>query len=123
AGVSLTDANGRFVSCNPAFAALVGRSVEEVLRLTPADLTHPDDWIAQQELVTEVWAGTRERYSFPKRYTRPDGEVVWVELSFTAIRSSDGRYEYGLGISLNVTERRRLEEQLRQVQKMEAVGQ
>src|SRR5207253_9713209 len=85
AGVSLTDANGRFVSCNPAFAALVGRSVEEVVRLTPADLTHPDDWIAQQELVMEVWAGTRERYSFPKRYTRPDGEVVWVELSFTAI--------------------------------------
>jgi PAS domain S-box-containing protein len=123
AGVSLTDPSGRFVSCNPAFAAMVGRSVEEVLTLTPADLTHPDDTAAQQPLMREVLAGTRDRFLFPKRYVRPDGEVVWTELSFAAVRGADGRLEYGLGVSVNVTERRRLEEQLRQAQKMEAVGQ
>jgi PAS domain S-box-containing protein len=123
AGVSLTDPTGRFVSCNPAFAAMVGRSVEEVLALTPADFTHPDDHAAQQSLMQEVIAGARDRFLFPKRYVRPDGGLVWTELSFAAVRGADGRLEYGLGVSVNVTERRRLEEQLRQAQKMEAVGQ
>lgn len=122
AGVSLTDAAGRFVSCNPAFAAIVGRTVEEVLALTPAGLTHPDDWAAQQPLLAEIRDGTRDRFHHGKRYLRPDGGVVWVELSFAAIRGPDGRYEYGLGVSIDVTEQKRLEEQLRQAQKMEAIG-
>ena len=123
AGVTLTDRNGKFVSCNPAFAAMIGRTVDEVLTLTPADITHPNDWLTQQPLMDEVRAGARDRFSLPKRYTRPNGEVVWAELSFASVRGPNGEFEYGLGVSLNVTQRRRLEEQLRQAQKMEAVGQ
>jgi PAS domain S-box-containing protein len=123
AGVSLTDPSDRFVSCNPAFAAMIGRSVEEVLRLTPAEITHPDDWPGQQSLLAEVRAGTRDRFAYPKRYLRPDGQSVWAELSFAAVRGPAGEYEHGLGVSVNVTERRLLEDQLRQAQKMEAVGQ
>jgi PAS domain S-box-containing protein len=123
AGFSLTDATGRFVALNPAFAALVGRPEAEVLGRSPAAFTHPDDWAAQTPLMAEVLAGRRDRFDALKRYVRPDGAVVWAELSFAAIRGADGRYEYGLGVSVDVTERRKLEEQLRQAQKMEAVGQ
>ena len=123
AGFSLTDDTGRFVALNPAFAALVGRAVPEVLGRTPAAFTHPDDWAAQTPLMADIRAGRRDRFDALKRYVRPDGAVVWAELSFAAIRGADGRYEYGLGVSVDVTERRRLEEQLRQSQKMEAVGQ
>jgi PAS domain S-box-containing protein len=123
AGLSLTDPSGRFVSCNPAFAAMVGRTPEELLRLAPQDVTHPDDWAGQQPLMAEVRAGTRDRFDFTKRYVRPGGEEVWVELSFSAIRAGDGQLEYGLRVSLDVTERRRLEEQLRQSHKLEAIGQ
>ncbi|MBX9584364.1 MAG: PAS domain S-box protein, partial [Gemmataceae bacterium] len=123
AGFSLTDATGRFVACNPAFADLVGRPAEQVLGRSPAAFTHPDDWAAQTPLMAEVRAGRRDRFDALKRYGRPDGAVVWAELSFAAIRAADGRYEYGLGVSVDVTERRKLEEQLRQAQKMEAIGQ
>lgn len=123
AGVSLTEPGGRFVSCNPAFAAMLGRSVEDVLKLTPFDITHPDDWKLQQPLMAAVQAGQMDRYQIRKRYLRPDGEPVWVELSFAAIRSSQGKYEFGLGVALNITEKHELEEQLRQSQKMEAIGQ
>ena len=121
--MSLTDASGLFVSVNPAFAALLGRSAEELRRLTPAAVTHPDDLPGQVALMDEVRAGRRNRFTYSKRYLRPDGQTVWVELSFSAIRTPDGAYEYGLGVSVNVTERRLLEDQLRQAQKMEAVGQ
>ncbi|MBP3960757.1 PAS domain S-box protein [Gemmata sp. G18] len=123
AGVSLTNAEGLFVSCNPAFAAMLGRTVPEVLKLTPASITHPDDLAEQQILMDEVRTGVRDRFSYSKRYLRPDGHIVWVELSFSAVRDAAGGYEYGLGVSVNVTERRLLEDQLRQAQKMEAIGQ
>jgi PAS domain S-box-containing protein len=123
AGVSLTDRDGRFVSCNPAFAAMTGRAVREVVGLTPAELTHPDDLDAQKAPMAELVAGKRDRFNVSKRYVRPDGQTVWVEVSVAAVRGPGGEFEYGLGVSLNVTERRRLEEQLLHVQKMEAVGQ
>ncbi len=122
AGVSLTDRAGRFVSCNPAFAAMVGRTPSEVVRLNPADITHPDDAAAQVPLMAELVAGKRDRFHLFKRYVRPDGELVWAELSVAAVRGPIGEFEYGVGVSLNVTDRRKLEEQLRHAQKMEAVG-
>jgi len=123
AGVSLHEIGGRYVSCNPAFATMLGRSVEEILKLTPADVTHPDDWKAEESLLNAVRAGQMDRFQLCKRYLRPNGEIVWAELSYAAIRGSKGEYEYGLQVSLNVTEKHRLEEQLRQSQKMEAIGQ
>jgi two-component system, cell cycle sensor histidine kinase and response regulator CckA len=123
AGVSLIDPSGRFVSCNPAFAAMTGRTVEELLTLTPESIAHPDDWAAQVPLMAEIRAGMRDRFHLPNRYVWPTGEVLWVELSYVAVWGPTGEFEYGLGVSLNVNERRRLEDQLRQAQKMDAIGQ
>jgi PAS domain S-box-containing protein len=123
AGVTLTDRDGRFVSCNPAFAAMTGRSVADLLALTPRDITHPDDWALQVPLMAEIRAGLRDRFHLSKRYVWPNGEVLWVELSYVAVFAPNGEFEYGLGVSMNVNERRRLEDQLRQAQKMDAIGQ
>lgn len=123
AGVSLIDPSGRFVSCNPAFAAMTGRTVADLLTLTPMEIAHADDWATQVPLMAEIRAGMRDRFHIPCRYVWPTGEVLWVELSYVAVWGPSGEFEYGLGVSLNVNERRRLEDQLRQAQKMEAIGQ
>lgn len=123
AGVALTNPEGRYVECNPTFAAMVGRTHEQLQKLTPDDLVHSEDLAEHKRNQEEVLAGKLDRYSHAQRYVRPDGRVVWVEYSFAAIRGVGGRFEYGLGVALNVTERRKLEEQLRHAQKMEAVGQ
>jgi two-component system cell cycle sensor histidine kinase/response regulator CckA len=123
AGVTLTDRAGQFVSCNPAFAAMTGRTVEELLTLSPEEITHPDDWAAQVPLMAEIRAGMRDRFHLSKRYVLPNGELVWVELSYVVVKGPSGLFEYGLDVSMNVDERRRLEDQLRQAQKMEVIGQ
>jgi signal transduction histidine kinase len=80
------------------------------------EVTHPDDRALAEQL--ELDAGTRSGFSIDKRYRRKDGEVIDTHVH-VALDLEDG-----IGVSLleDVTERRELEGQLRQAQKMEAVG-
>ncbi len=123
AGVSVVDGRGRLVSANPAFAAMLGRPVEDLLGRAPREFTHPDDWAAQSPLWGEVIDGKRDGYQLRKRYLRPDGSTVWAELSVAVVRGPGGEYVRAIGVTVDMTDRRRLEEQLRHVQKLEAVGQ
>src|SRR5207237_1010821 len=56
-------------------------------------------------------------------WKRKDGKPILVRLSARAVRRADGRIECFETIAEDITERRALEEQLRQSQKMEAIGQ
>ena len=68
-------------------------------------------------------AGARALYSAEKRYRRKDGSFFWGNLLTTLARNANGEALYFVSVILDITERKRLEEQLRQAQKMEAVGQ
>ncbi len=122
AGLSLTGPDGKFVAFNPAFAAMVGRNHDQILGQDPADFTHPDDWQRQRPLIRELNAGTRNEYKLRKRYVKPDGAIVWIELSVAAVRRPDGSFAYGVGVAVDITEQYLLEENFRQSQKMEAIG-
>jgi PAS domain S-box-containing protein len=123
AGVSVTDASGVIISANPAFAAILGRPIEQIVGHSPREFTHPDDWPGQLVLWQETRAGKRSGFQLRKRYLRPDGSTVWVELSMAVVHGPSGELIRGVGVTVDMTDRRRLEEQLRHVQKMEAVGQ
>ncbi|MGC4075011.1 MAG: PAS domain S-box protein [Nibricoccus sp.] len=65
--------------------------------------------------------GIRETHDF--KFIRRDGAILWASLGTSPIFDSAGVYAGALAMVTDVTERKRLEEQFRQAQKMEAIGQ
>jgi two-component system cell cycle sensor histidine kinase/response regulator CckA len=121
-GMVEVDLKGRYLRVNQAFAELVGRPAESIIGMTIVELTHPDDRDADATAFARMVAGL-EPVRRQKRYLRPDGTVAICNLAAALVRDSSGAALYVVTVAQDVTAQRRLEEELRQAHKMEAVGQ
>jgi two-component system, cell cycle sensor histidine kinase and response regulator CckA len=111
-------ASGAILAANDAAVRQYGYDRSEIQRLTVDRLVHPEDLPRLKDLVPRLPQGIGPAQQF--RNLRRDGTVIEVEMSGHPIvfRGRPAR----LILASDVTERRGLEEQLRQAQKMEAVG-
>ncbi len=118
----LADAATReFVYVSPAYSRVFGRSCESLYAAPRSwlDLVHPDDLPRVTAALPEQPSGG---YDLEYRILR-DGAVAWIHDRAFPIRDATGRVYRIAGVAEDITVRHRLEEQLRQSQKMEAVGQ
>lgn len=123
-GIALIAADGRsYVNVNQALCDMVGYTKTELMELDWLQLTHPDDREKQRDVVEDFLSGQADVKFVSKRYVCKNGRVIFVEISDSLVRSEDGSPMYIVTHVTDVTERERLQAQLRQSQKMEAVGQ
>ncbi len=109
-----------FVS--PGFEQMTGYSVAEAIGRNCRFLTGPaTDVAARTTLRDAVKAG--HNCNVELLNYRKDGTTFWNQLALSAVRDESGRLTHFVGVQTDVTERRRLQEQLQQAQKMEAIGQ
>ncbi|TPL87402.1 PAS domain S-box protein [Mesorhizobium sp. B2-3-12] len=85
-GIAIVSLDGRILQTNPAFAAMLGYSREEIEALTFFQITHPDDLEIGRETMAGLKAGTVDAFHFEKRYLKKDGTPVWAQLAGSAIR-------------------------------------
>ena len=120
-GIDLTDDHGRFLQVNRALCQMMGYSEEELLGMRWQDITHPDD-LAASEQRFETTFGGGDVVDFTKRYLHRSGRVVWCKLNSSLVRDEDGRPLYAVAQIQDITRQREMEHELRQAQKMEAIG-
>jgi len=115
--------NGTILYTSPVCLELLGFPAEELVGRSVFEFCHTDDL----EIVRAASArllGHHGIETFTYRVRRRDGHYVWFETTSQAVRDAKtGMAAEVLSVSRDVTERRRMEEELRQAQKMEAVGQ
>lgn len=124
------DREGRFTLVNQAVADVYGVKVEDLLGKSDADVSGKLEEVGrfrQDDL--EVMDTRREKFIPEEQITDPTGTVRWLQTIKRPIVSADDTVTQILGISTDITARKtaeaalhQSEEQLRQAQKMEAVG-
>jgi two-component system sensor histidine kinase UhpB len=115
-GMCETDpATGRLLRVNDRHCEITGYSREEMLGKTMRDLAHPEDREADWEKFTRMVRGEAPEYSNEKRYIRRDGQVIWVRAAARVIRDENGNPVRTVGVLMDITERKRAEERLRNI--------
>ncbi len=121
--IMITDAAGTIEWVNPAFALLTGYTAEEAIGRNPRELVKSGihDQATYKELWETILAGNVWEGELTNR--RKDGSLWDEEQIITPVRDASGAIAHFIAIKRDITERKRLEAQFLQSQKMESVGQ
>jgi PAS domain S-box-containing protein len=112
-GIVITDREGRFLQCNPAYCAMLGYAEEDLRATVFGDPVHPDDLEANLEAIRRVVRGSAPVVEIENRYVRSSGELVWVHKVVSLLPDETGAPGHVMVLVTDVTERRRAEEALR----------
>jgi two-component system cell cycle sensor histidine kinase/response regulator CckA len=121
-GIYRSTLDGKFLSVNAAMVRILGYdSAADVLRLDMAREVYANP-AERQQLVERDTYTDRQYDEVEATWKRRDGRLLTVQLSVRAVRNGEGHVEYYETFVRDVTDQRRLQQQLLQSQKMEAVG-
>lgn len=111
-GLYRTEPGGRVLDANPALLEMLGyASLEELQQVSASDVyLVPADRVRQQEILEREGVAR----AFEQRMRRKDGAAIWVLDNVRAIRDTDGRIVCYEGSLEDITERKRVQEELRQ---------
>jgi len=128
-GVAQVAPDGRWLEVNQRLCELLGYSREELVGMPFARITYPEDLAANQAAFGSLLRGESKTCRLEKRFVRKDGELIWIDLSSSLVRDGQGAPHYLISVIQDISARKQAEAevmsmaaQLRQAQKMEAVG-
>ncbi|HEV7815951.1 MAG TPA: PAS domain S-box protein [Janthinobacterium sp.] len=113
-GLSELGLDGSFQRVNGALCAMLGRPAEQLLALNMNDIIHPDDRAGNSALFQRL-IETGISFTLEKRYLKPDGSYVWVSSNVSRLVDEQGRPQALIAVKTDITERRRFEERLREL--------
>lgn len=120
--VVITNLQGTITYVNHKFLESTGYSIPEVIGRNPRILKSGH---SPQETYQHLWAtildGKEWRGEF--RNKKKNGEIYWESAAISPVFDQNGAISHFLAIEEDITERRRLESELRQAQKLEGIGQ
>ena len=122
-GIVHAGLDGQWLRVNQRLCDLLGYSREELQ--TPAVQAHmqSEEVAGEAESVRQMAAGTLDRHVVDeKRYRRRDGSFVWARVNMSVHRDAAAQPQYFISVIEDITERRILEAQVRQANKMDAIG-
>ncbi|WP_430789269.1 PAS domain S-box protein [Actinoplanes sp. G11-F43] len=101
--------DGHLLAVNPAYAAMLGRTIEEITHLDNADLLHPDDQIEHTGLMAGLFAGEADAYTHQSRLRHADGRWIDAEATVSLVRDNADRPKHLIAVVTDVSGRRAAE--------------
>jgi len=140
-GIGICQLDGRILEANPALSGMLGYSQQELTGTHAGELypehrheigceigresgrdIYPDKFSPDERLLGELLRGERGSFEIEKRYRRKDGSELWGHLTVSLGRDERREPAFLIAMLADATERRRVEEHLREAEKMEVIG-
>ena len=112
-GIGIVDFEGRTGMTNEVLRDSLGYSPEEFAAMSFEEFTHADDVQRNLDLFAQIAAGEIDHFQMEKRFIRKDGGTLWVDLTASLVRDANGNPDYVIGMTQDISERKRLESELR----------
>ncbi len=121
-GIMQCATDGRVLESNPAAQGILGYSSDELRGMFFHNFIHPEDVDLGNGLFQELLAGAKESCQKELRFKRKDQAQGWARLTVSLVRGPDAEPEFVILMIEDVTEYKRVEQQIRESQRMEAIG-
>jgi PAS domain S-box-containing protein len=136
-GIGICRLDGRILEANPALSRMLGYSRQELAstharalypeldpELHPENTreTAPDNPSPDQRRLDELMRGERESFAIEKCYRRKDGSELWGYLTLSMARDECRQPAFLIAMLADATARKRMQELLREAEKMEVIG-
>ena len=115
-GMAIVGIDGIILQVNPALCDMLGYSQSEMLGMPVWRITHPEDMPLTIDQLQRLVEGESDAWHLEKRFFHRDGHLIWAQSSTWLVRGSDGTVRYAVSNVQDITERKRLEEQMRHQQ-------
>ncbi|MGH7133040.1 MAG: PAS domain S-box protein [Phycisphaerales bacterium] len=111
-GIALMGLSGRLLEVNGRFMQILGRSADELTRMSCQDLNHPEDSAPSNELLAQVARSERGEFAIEKRYVRGDGSPVWVNVTISPLLDERGSVQRMIAIVEDISARKLAEQEI-----------
>jgi PAS domain S-box-containing protein len=118
----LFDVDGTAMAANRSALSLLGYEQDELPLMHADAISHPQNKEEGDRLYGELIRGERDEYRREARFLTKDGRTVVTHHAVALVRDADGKPDFAIAMAEDVTDRKQLEEQLLQSQKLEAIG-
>jgi len=108
-GIARVAPIGTFLEVNQKLCDIVGYSKEELIKKTFQEITHPDDLDIDLGPVQQMLNNERDTYNLEKRYFHKNGSIIWISLTASLIKTSDGSPKYFVAVIEDISSRKLLE--------------
>ena len=122
-GVVHLSLDGQWLRVNQRLCDLLGFSRDELQSIGAPELLQSDALAGEVESRRQMAEGSRDHHVLDeKRYQRRDGSFMWARVNMSVHRDTEGHSKHFIAVIEDITERRMLEAQVRQANKMDAIG-
>ena len=113
-GIAITSPEKGWLDANAKLCAMLGYTKAELMALTWAELTHPDDLAVDVAQFNRVMAGEIEGYDLEKRFICKAGQTIFTHLAIQCVRHPDRSVHYVVALLEDITERKQAEAALQE---------
>jgi len=107
--------SGRFLRLNQRFCDISGYSMEELIKKSCLEITHPDDTGIDREMMRKLINGDLKNYSLEIRFYRKDGNLIWVTLTVSPLWKAGEEPDTYIAVVQEITERKLAEQNLSKI--------